>query len=105
MGSSDPDVSGVLLKKEKERELPKVVPWIYIMEWCYWHATSFEEGLLAVVNTGGDADANAAIACAILGAKFGYDSIPRHYIENLYNEDIYRDKVNRFVTLALDKKR
>lgn len=24
--------------------------------WAYWHASSFEEGLLAVVNAGGDAD-------------------------------------------------
>lgn len=29
---------------------------------CYWHASSFEEGLLAVVNEDGDADTNAAIA-------------------------------------------
>lgn len=46
--------------------------------WCYWHATSFEEGLLSVVNEGGDADTNEAIACAILGAKFGYSSIPSY---------------------------
>lgn len=40
--------------------------------WAYWHAKSFEDGLLAVVNAGGDADTNAAVACAILGAKFGF---------------------------------
>lgn len=72
--------------------------------WCYWHADSFESGLLAVVNEGGDADTNGAIACAILGAKFGFDSIPRYYIENLHNEIEYRQKVNRFVALALNEK-
>ena len=51
--------------------------------WCYWHAKSLEEGLLAVVNEGGDADTNGAISCAILGAKFGFSSIPEHYIANL----------------------
>ena len=30
--------------------------------WTYWHATSFVEGLLAVVNAGGDADTNAGVA-------------------------------------------
>lgn len=69
--------------------------------WCYWHAKSFEEGLLAIVNEGGDADTNGAIACAILGAKFGYDSIPAYYIENLHNEDVYRANVTKFVHTAL----
>lgn len=72
--------------------------------WCYWHADSFESGLLAVVNEGGDADTNAAIACAIIGAKYGYDAIPRYYIENLHNENEYRQKVNNFITLALNEK-
>lgn len=57
--------------------------------WAYWHASSFEEGLLAVVNAGGDADTNAAVACAILGAKYGYSSIPTEYIEGLlYKETL-----------------
>ena len=38
---------------------------------AYWHARSFEDGLLAIVRAGGDADTNAAVACAILGARFG----------------------------------
>ena len=52
--------------------------------WAYWHTFSFEEGLLAVVNAGGDADTNAAVACAILGAKYGYSSIPNEYIKAFY---------------------
>lgn len=36
-------------------------------------------GALAVVNVGGDADTNAAVACAILGAKYGYQAIPKKY--------------------------
>lgn len=51
--------------------------------WALFHAQSFEDGLLAVVNAGGDADTNAAVACSILGAKFGYDSISSRYIEGL----------------------
>lgn len=55
--------------------------------WAYWHAKSFEEGLLAVVNAGGDADTNAAVACAILGAKFGFNAIPKEYVEGLRNKE------------------
>ncbi|MDE6123350.1 MAG: ADP-ribosylglycohydrolase family protein [Duncaniella dubosii] len=68
--------------------------------WCYWHSESFESGLLAIVNEGGDADTNAAVACAILGAKFGFGSIPAYYIDNLHNENEYRDKCESFVRLV-----
>lgn len=55
--------------------------------WAYWHAKSFKDGLLAVVNAGGDADTNAATACAILGAKFGFSSIPNEYIDGLIHKE------------------
>ena len=55
--------------------------------WAYWHAKTFKEGLLAVVNAGGDADTNAAVACAILGAKFGFNAIPKEYVEGLRNKE------------------
>lgn len=71
--------------------------------WCYWHSCSFEDGLLSIVNEGGDADTNAAVACAILGAKFGYDNIPRYYIENLHNENEYRDKVSQFIKAVINE--
>lgn len=51
--------------------------------WYLFHANDFEEGLLRVVNEGGDADTNAAVACAMLGAKFGYTSIPQKYTDGL----------------------
>lgn len=72
--------------------------------WGYWHATSFEMGLLSVVNEGGDADTNAAIACAILGAKFGYSSIPTYYIENLNNRMSYHQKITSFINSVSDEK-
>ena len=62
--------------------------------WAYWHARSFEDGLLAIVRAGGDADTNAAVACSILGAKFGYDAIPEEYKEGL----IYRKELDQVIT-------
>lgn len=72
--------------------------------WCYWHSLSFVEDLLAVVNEGGDADTNAAIACAILGAKFGYVSIPKYYITNLHNREIYHSKITSLVQQIINEK-
>ncbi len=66
--------------------------------WAYWHASSFEEGLLAVVNAGGDADTNAAVASAILGAKYGYQSIPQEYTEGL----LYREQLDKTIKKLLE---
>lgn len=65
--------------------------------WCYWHSSSFLEGLLSIVNEGGDADSNAAISCAILGAKFGYSSIPNYYIDNLHGREYYQHLISDFL--------
>ena len=62
--------------------------------WAYWNAPSFEEGLLSVVRAGGDADTNAAVACAILGAKFGFSAIPQEYIDGL----IYKEQLDEVVS-------
>lgn len=65
--------------------------------WCLWHAETFEDGLLKVVNEGGDADTNAAISCAVLGARFGYNKIPTKYIETLYYKQEYYNMVSEFI--------
>lgn len=44
--------------------------------WASRHPGSIEEGLLAIVNAGGDTDTNAAPAGAALGARFGVGGIP-----------------------------
>lgn len=71
--------------------------------WCYWHSTLFENGLFSVVNEGGDADTNGAIACAILGARFGYSSLPSYYINNLYKQTEYHQTITSFVNLILNE--
>ena len=72
--------------------------------WTYFNAPDFKSGLLAIVNEGGDADTNAAVACAILGAKFGYSSIPKYYIENLNNRAMFHQKITSFIDKITDEK-
>lgn len=45
------------------------------------YAPSFEEGIVDTVSLGGDTDTNAAIAGALLGAKFGATGIPERWAE------------------------
>lgn len=56
--------------------------------WSVYHAGSFEEGLLEVVNAGGDADTNGAVAGSLLGARFGYRDIPARYVDGLVRKDV-----------------
>ena len=67
--------------------------------WAYFNAENFENGLLKIVNEGGDADTNASVAGSILGAKFGYNSIPKKYIDRLINKDILEAKYNKYIEL------
>lgn len=55
--------------------------------WCLYHCNNFEDGLLSIVNAGGDADTNAAVTCSLLGAKYGYSAIPKRYVDGLVRKD------------------
>lgn len=57
-----------------------------------------------MVNEGGDADTNGAIACAILGAKFGYSLIPDYYKDNLHNREAYHNKIKPFIERIIETK-
>lgn len=48
---------------------------------------SFERGIVEVVHKGGDADTNAAVAGALLGAKYGLSAIPEKWVTGLESLD------------------
>lgn len=81
------------LELTDEESMGYTLKTLAIALWAYWHCSSFEEGLLTVINAGGDADTNAAVACAILGARFGFESIPKEYVDGL----IHREELDKVV--------
>ena len=68
--------------------------------WAYWHATSYKEGILKIVLSGGDADTNAAVAGAILGAKFGINPIPEEWKDGLLYASMLYNKVQEFYAMV-----
>lgn len=48
---------------------------------------TLEPGLVEVVNEGGDSDTNAALAGALLGARFGAGSVPGRWLHALRDAD------------------
>lgn len=60
--------------------------------------------IVEIVNAGGDADTNAAVACSILGAKYGYSSIPNEYVDGLIHKvqlDIVIDQLVSWLQRSL----
>jgi ADP-ribosyl-[dinitrogen reductase] hydrolase len=48
--------------------------------WALFSTETFEDGLVAVVNLGGDADTNGAVFGSLAGALYGYESIPSRWL-------------------------
>lgn len=55
--------------------------------------------ILKIVLSGGDADTNAAVAGAILGAKFGIDQIPDEWKDGLLYASMLHNKVQEFYAM------
>ncbi|MFB2878390.1 ADP-ribosylglycohydrolase family protein [Floridanema aerugineum] len=68
--------------------------------WALLHASTFAEGLLAIINEGGDADTNAAVAGALLGARFGYQKIEPSWVEGLIYKQELSERVDNLIELC-----
>ena len=89
---------------DQEREQGYTLKTMAAAIWCLYHCSSFEEGLLTVVNAGGDADTNAAVACSLLGAKYGYNTIPKNYINGLIRKKYLMDIADKLIAILISHK-
>lgn len=64
--------------------------------WAYFNTTTFEEGIVQIINEGGDADTNGAVAGALLGVLYGYSSIPQRWIDGLANKSLLEERLRHF---------
>ncbi|NMA74179.1 MAG: ADP-ribosylglycohydrolase family protein [Bacteroidales bacterium] len=68
--------------------------------WAYIHSSDFYSGLRSIIEQGGDADTNGAVAGALLGVKFGANLIPNDLIDNLIEKSTLRNKINSFISIV-----
>lgn len=64
-----------------------------------YHAKNYEEAMRGIIKHGGDTDTNCAIAGGLLGAKFGYNNIPRRWVTA-----VNQAKYNRPMEFQFDSK-
>ena len=58
--------------------------------WAFYHTHTFQEGVLAAVNLGDDADTTAAIFGQLAGAFYGFDEIPLKWVEKVSQPFLFR---------------
>ncbi len=59
--------------------------------WAFNHTSTFEEGCLAVVNLGDDADTTGAVYGQIAGAFYGASGIPKHWLQGLAKRSLIEE--------------
>ena len=52
--------------------------------WALRYCTSFDQGMEAICRKAGDADTNAAVVCAFLGAKYGFSGLSKEFLELMF---------------------
>lgn len=68
-----------------------VVHTLEVALWALATTESFEEGMIKVVNLGGDADTAGAVYGQLAGSIYGLDNIPARWLEKIYlKEEIER---------------
>ncbi|MFQ5878920.1 MAG: ADP-ribosylglycohydrolase family protein [Dehalococcoidia bacterium] len=68
--------------------------------WCFLHAESLEEALVAAVNLGGDADTIGAVCDALAGAYYGAAAIPSRWLSPLRSRDEISELADGIYSLA-----
>ena len=64
--------------------------------WAFNTTDSFEEGMIAAVNLGGDSDSIGAVYGQIAGAYYGFDAIPTRWVRAVKTWERVDALINRF---------
>lgn len=69
--------------------------------WSWLTTETYKDCILKAVNLGGDTDTICAIAGGLAGIQYGYESIPKEWVENIVKKEIIErlcDDFDRFNT-------
>ena len=87
--------------KELKRELVNNSGWavstLQAALWAFNTTESFEEGLIAAVNLGGDSDSIGAVFGQIAGAFYGFAAIPERWVKAVKTWEKVDALIERFL--------
>lgn len=64
--------------------------------WILLNADSYRDCIVAAINMGDDTDTIGAITGSMAGIIYGYDSIPKEWLEKLQRREYLEDLANKF---------
>lgn len=108
----DEHLAGKRTKKGPGRELKRgdvnnsgwAVSTLEAALWAFNTTKSFEDGMIAAVNLGGDSDSIGAVYGQLAGACYGFDAIPDRWVKAVKNWKVVDDLIGRFATLVASKR-
>ena len=59
--------------------------------WCLLNTNSYRDAVLKAVNLGDDTDTTGAVTGGLAGIIYGFDEIPRDWIDKLKNKNLIED--------------
>lgn len=80
---------------EEIRSSGYVVETLEAVIWCLYNTKSYKDCILKAVNLGSDTDTVAAVAGGLAGLYYGYDSIPREWINDIARKEYIEDLCNQ----------
>lgn len=85
-----------ILDQLEEKDIKSTGYVVYSLEaslWCLLKSSSYEEAVLKAVNLGDDTDTIGAISGGLAGLIYGYESIPKNWIDTLRAKDLIEGAV------------
>lgn len=69
-----------------------------IAVYCALVATSFEQGVAFAINHSGDSDSTGAMTGNLMGARYGIEAIPAHWLDRLELKEVIAELANDLFT-------
>lgn len=96
-------MKGVFMTKSEE-EIKSTGFVLHTLEaslWCILNTNSYRDAVLRAVNLGDDTDTTAAVTGGLAGIIYGFDEIPRDWIDKLKNKNLIEDCLFKKILLKL----
>ncbi len=84
------------IPRERIRSTGYVLDSLIAALWCFLTTDSYKEAVLEAVNLGYDTDTIAALTGGLAGLKYGFDAIPKSWIDALVAKDILDMQIEKF---------
>ena len=82
------------MKNKSEEEIKSTGFVLHTLEsslWCILNTNNYKDAVLKAVNLGDDTDTTAAVTGGLAGIIYGFDNIPKEWIDKLKNKDLIED--------------